>query len=541
VTTRAIDPVTREIIFNALSSIAEEMSVVEYRSSFSPIIREMLDFSCGLFDSQGRMLAHSEQIPAQLGLMQFALQAALEKHGGQLAHGDILLTNHPYMGGTHTPDLQVFSPVHHGEELVGYAGSIAHHIDIGGRVPGSESADNTELFHEGLIFPALLLAEAGTRNNALYELIGANVRDPKATLGDLDAQLAACHRGGTRVAELCASHGVEEVVSAMQSLIQQTSERATAIFRRWDFDEVSGEGFMDDGGFEGTPSVAIRMRMRVVDGVLEVDLTETDDQVPSGMNVPIASTHAAVYFAVRCFIGDVAQNAGLSGCIKVLTREGSFLNPRFPAAVSARHLGVQRLADVMIEALGSALPDREVAASHVSFPAFVFEAFDPRLDRMTILADILGGGGGARPDAPGDHAIDSYTSNCALLPAEIAELEYPWQVMRTELVDGSGGAGAFPGGMALRRDYKLLADHAEGMYYIEQRNPRFTPQGRRGGEPGAPARVTIRRNGGTVEEELPGKDYIHMKRGDVISFTGAGGGGFGQQTNTEVTRDKEED
>jgi N-methylhydantoinase B len=191
----------------------------------------------------------------------------------------------------------------------------------------------------------------------------------------------------------------------------------------------------------------------------------------------------------------------------------------------------------MVRALGDLLPERAVAASHVSFPAFVFQAVDARAGRMTLLADILGGGGGARCDAPGDHAIDPYTSNCAILPAEIAELEYPWRIVRTELVDGSGGAGAQPGGMGLRRDYELLADHAEGMYYVEQRDPRFAPRGQDGGGPGAPGRAFVRRAGATTDEELPGKGYIHLHRGDVIAFVGAGGGGYGAPNQDGVRKE----
>jgi N-methylhydantoinase B len=523
--TAVTDRVILEILSNAFSSIAEEMAVVEYRSSFSPIIREMLDFNCGLFDAGGSMIAHSEQIPAQLGLMQFALQSVLDKHG-PLAPGDAVLTNHPYMGGTHTPDLQVFEPIHDDGELIGYSGSIAHHIDIGGRVPGSESAQNTELFQEGLIFPAIKLVERGVRNRQLYDLIGANVRDPNATLGDLDAQLAACRRGRERLLELCGRHGAATVVQAMDDLLGRTAQRAAAAFASWPQRSVSAEGFLDDGGFADTPPVAVRLEARVLDGVLEVDLTGTDDQVRSGVNVPLASAHAAVFFAVRCFVG-LPQNGGLTRQVRLLTREGSLLHPIFPTAVSARHLAVQRLADLMVSALGDLLPDRAVASSQVSFPAFVFQAVDPRAGRMTLLADILGGGGGARRDAPGDNAIDPYTSNCALLPAEIAELEYPWRVLRSELVDGSGGAGAQPGGLGLRRDYELLAEHAEGMYYVEQRDPRFAARGRDGGGTGAGGRALLRRAGSGDEQELPGKGFIELRRGDVITFIGAGGGGFG--------------
>jgi N-methylhydantoinase B len=534
-----LDPVTQEILASAFHHIAEEMAVVEYRSSYSPIIREMLDFNCGLFTADGRMVANSEQIPAQLGLMQFALESVLEKWGTDVAPGDAFLTNHPYMGGTHTPDLQVFTPLHHEGEVVAWAGSIAHHIDIGGRFPGTESAQCTELFQEGLIFPALKLVEADRRVRALYDLIAANVRDPASTLGDLDAQLAACRRGTARVAELFAAHGAATALAGMESLLENTARRAEAAFRSWPQRAVEAEGFLDDAGFEGTPPMRVSVRAHVEEGVLVVDLSGSSDQVGSGMNVPISSAHAGTFFAVRAFLGpDVPQNAGLTSRVRVIAPEGSFFNPRFPAALSARHLAVQRLTDVLVEALGDLLPERRVAASHVSFPALVFQAVDPRSGRLTLLADILGGGGGARKGVPGDDGIDPYCSNCAILPAEIAELEYPWRIERTELVEGSGGAGAARGGLGLRRDYRLLADVSDGMYYVEQTTPEFAARGRDGGRAGSPGAVWVRRAGSERPEALPGKGYIHLRRGDVLSLVGAGGGGFGASADGAGARER---
>jgi N-methylhydantoinase B len=183
---------------------------------------------------------------------------------------------------------------------------------------------------------------------------------------------------------------------------------------------------------------------------------------------------------------------------------------------------------VICRALGDLLPERAVASSHVSFPTFVFQAVDPRTSRLAIFTDILGGGGGARRDAAGDDAIETYTSNCALLPAEIAELEYPWRVERTELVEGSGGSGRRSGGLGFRRDYRLLAESAEGMYYVEQLDARFAAAGRDGGKSGAPARILLRRANGDWEELERGKGYLRLARGDTISFVGAGGGGFGR-------------
>jgi N-methylhydantoinase B len=522
-----LDAVTQDVLAHAFSGIAEEMAVVEYRSSFSPIIREMLDFSCGLFDAEGRMIAHSEMIPAQLGLMQFALAAALGRHG-RMDDGDVMLVNHPYHGGTHTPDLQLFAPAYDGRTLVGYAGSIAHHIDVGGRFPGTESAQCTELYQEGLLFPPVKLVERGRPNAALHDLIAANVRDPEATLGDLAAQVAACRRGVGRLVELCARHGRRTVVDGMGGLLSRTSERARAEFRSWPKRTARGEGHLDDDGLNLGRPVRVRAAVRVRDGRLQVDLAGSEEQVEGGINVPWASTHAGVYFAVRCFAGsEIPQNDGLTRNVVVTAPEGTVVRPRFPAAVSARHLTVQRLADVVCRALGELLPDRAVAASHVSFPAFVFQAIDPRSGRLTLLADILGGGGGASRSAPGMPAVDTYTSNCALLPAEIAETEYPWVIERTELVEGSGGTGALPGGAGMRRDYRLVADSAEGMYYIEQTQPRFAAAGLAGGTAGATAQVLLRRAGSGDWEELPGKGFLRLQRGDVVSFVGAGGGGYG--------------
>ena len=294
---------------------------------------------------------------------------------------------------------------------------------------------------------------------------------------------------------------------------------------------------MDDGGFVDTDPIRVHAALSVDDGTLVVDLSGSSAQADSGMNVPISSSHAATFFAVRAFLGPtVPQNAGLTSRVRVIAPQGSVFNPTFPASLSARHLAVQRLTDVIIEALCDLLPERSVAASQVSFPAFVLQAIDPRSGRLTLLADILGGGGGARRDAPGDDGIDPYCSNCAILPAEIAELEYPWRVERSELVDGSGGVGRMRGGMGIRRDYLLLGDVSDGMYYVEQTAAAFAPRGRNGGGAGAPGRAQITRAGEAEPTTVPGKGYVHLYRGDVLSLVGAGGGAYGRAEGDDHTQ-----
>jgi len=534
-----VDPVTQEVLASAFCGIADEMSIVEYRSSFSPIIREMFDFNCGLFDARGVMIAHSEQIPAQLGLMEFALEAIIERwDASRILPGDAMILNDPYMGGTHTPDLQIFTPIFVAGRLVGWSGSIAHHIDIGGRVPGTVSAHNTEIFQEGLIFPGIKLVDAGVRNEAVFELITANVRDPAATLSDIDAQLAACRRGAERIEALCERYGTETVVAAMPRLLELNASRVRAAFAKWPRETVRAEGTMDDGGYPDVPAAAIRVAIHVDGDELVVDLSETDPQLASSINVPLSSTHAATLFAVRCFVDGLSQSVGIGTTIRLVVPDGSVLNPRRPAGVSGRHLTVQRLADVLVDALGKLVPERAIAGSQVAFPALVFQA-DDDAGRRTLFTDILGGGGGARADRDGDDAIDTYTGNIALFSAELAELEYPWRIESTSLVDRSGGAGRHRGGAAIRRDYRLLGVRGEGTYYVEQTREHAAPAGRDGGSPGAVARVFVRRAGSDVAEELPSKGYVNFERGDVVTFISSGGGGFGPPVACEENRPQE--
>jgi N-methylhydantoinase B len=419
-------------------------------------------------------------------------------------------------------------PAYHEYRLIGYAGSIAHHIDVGGKMAGTESADNTELYQEGLLLPPVKLVERGRRNRAVFDLIRANVRDPTSTMGDLQAQMAACRRGAERLMGMCERNSQATVVEGMRAILEQTSRRAIAEFSSWPQRRVEADGWLDDDGVHPGQPVHVVAALEVRQGSLHIDFTGSSPQLESALNVPWASTHAASYFAVRCFAGEeIPQNDGLTRHIVLHAPEGTVVRPRFPAAVSVRHLTVQRIAEVLCRALGDLLPERATASSHTSFPTFVFQAVDPRTEKVTIFTDILGGGGGARARAPGDNAIDTYTSNCALLPLEIAEMEYPWRIERTELVAGSGGTGAWRGGLGMRRDYRLLAERADGMYYVEQLQAEFTPPGRAGGGSGAPASIRIKPSGGSWRTQKLGKRTLRLKQDDVISFVGAGGGGYG--------------
>ncbi len=523
------DPVTLEILANGFASVAEEMGASLIRSSYSPIIREMLDCSCAVFDRHGRLLAQAEHIPAQLGLMEFALRHTLaELPPHTLSEGDLLLMNHPYHGGSHTPDLQTYMPIFQGGQIMAYAGTVAHHIDVGGRVPCTEGIDNTEIYQEGLLLAPLKLYDRGVLNDAVYNIIRDAVRDPVATLGDLRAQVSACHKGAQRFAELAEHYGAETLTHYADQLMLYTERRVRDEIATWPDGVYEAEGFMDDDGVERDKPVRLHARV-VVDGdEVTVDLTGCAPQVRGAINLPHASTHAAVYFALKSFVGSgIPQNAGATRPITILTRPGTIVQPRSPAPVSVRHITCQRLTDVLLAALSQALPDRAIAACHVSFPTFGFGGYDASRERNALITDILGGGYGAMPGADGLDAVDTYTSNCGILPAEVAELEYPWRIVRTELVPDSGGAGTYRGGLGLRRDYLLLADEAFGNYYVEQTNPAFAPRGLNGGFPGAAALAGLGEGGEYSFVQIPAKAVLALRRNDRLVLIGAGGGGYG--------------
>jgi len=529
---RVTDAAVRELLWNGFGAVVEEMSLLLQRSSFSPMIREMLDFSCGFLDARGRLVADSNLIPAQAGTLEFALAGALARTGA-LADGDVVVTNDPYSGATHLPDVEVFVPVYASGDLLGYVATVAHHVDIGGvsarnrgTVPGHEAS--RDIFEEGLQLPPVKLYARGVRNEALWDVLLRNVRDPESVEGDVTAQLSACRRGAERLRELAARHGASTLRDAADDVIDDTSARAVALLRSWPDREVTAEGFLDGDGLSYREPLRVCATVSIRDGRMLVDLGGSSSQTTGTFNVPWSSTYSALFYALRCFLGtDVRQNHGYMRHVEATAPLGSLFNPRRPAAVVSRHMAVQVLTDTVFRALGELMPDRAVAASHVSFPVLLMRAVDPRSGAQKTLMDTVGGGGGARRGLDGDDGIDSYTSNCALVSAEVIELEYPWRVQACVLVESTGGSGRWRGGLAVRRDYELLGPSASGRVASEQRLPQHGARGVAGGGAGAPASVALRRGGGDWQPVGMDSSSLTLVRGDVVRVTAAGGGGYG--------------
>jgi len=520
-----IDPITVAVIESSLIAASEEMSEALHRSAYSPIIREMLDFSCAVFGPAGETVAQAENIPALLGSMGIALTYLIAENPSEtLRGGDVFIANDPYRGGTHTPDIHLFMPVFHVDRLIGWSGSLAHHADIGGTNPGTEGFANRSIFEEGLRFPNIRLYEEGRPVVPLLRYIEANIREPTATLGDLRAQVAAVRLGALRLQDLASRYGTTVLDEAMTMVLDQSERRLRRRILASPDGHAAAVGYLDNDGIGDEP-VAIRVAV-VVDGdEVRIDFSGTDPQMPGGLNASRTAVMAAVLFVVKAvFDPDGGQNGGGARPIHIELPEGTLVNPRYPAAVSLRHLTAQRITDTLVRAFSDLYPSLAVGGSFVGFSSITAEGRHPRTGVVTVPQDDLGGGMGGNRHGDGLDAVDTYLGNVGMLPAEICEMQYPVRVIKTEFIPDSGGPGMFRGGLGIERIYEFL-DDCDLVAYSEQTDPRFSPWGIQGGSPGAPASMVLWRTDGSHTEIK--KARLMTRAGDRLIVRTAGGGGFG--------------
>ena len=523
------DPVTREVAASSLVSAAEEMSRALRRSAYSAIIYDMLDYSCAIFGPRGELVSQAENLPAQLGVMSSVMARLVARYGdGGLEPGDVFIANHPYHGATHANDVIIAVPLFAEERHLGFAATNAHHMDVGGKTAASEAADAVEVWQEGLLLPPVKLYRAGVADDALFEVIGANVRVPKETLGDIRAQIAACRTGERRFGEICERYGPDLLEALVAGMWDSTEAVVRDGLRRMRPGAYGAVGFMDPDLY-GTGPLRLEVTVTVGDGAVHADFTGTDPQTRGSLNCPLASTVSSVWYAVRCMIAaDVPQNEGAYRPITTHVPEGSLLNPTFPAPVSVRHLTEQKVADLMLEALLPACAERAAAGCSVSFPTFNVTGIHPQTGETYLAADIVGGGMGGHAAADGMSAVDTHMGNCAMMSAEAMEVEAPLRVLSTALVPDSGGPGEHRGGLALERRYEVLAETAEvSGWYADQTLDETRPWGAAGGGPGGRAAVTLD-PGGPGEREVAGRGVgLRLGRGDTFALRSSGGGGWG--------------
>lgn len=522
-----VDTVTFEVMAAALQSAAEEMGNVLKRSSYSPIIRDMDDFSCALFTGEGQLVAQADYIPAQLGAMSLVVSAVIERWGGRIGDGDAFICNHPFMGAMHLPDVNVIVPVFVDGGLVAWAGTAAHHIDVGGVNPGSEGPELEDIFGEGLVLPPVRLAVGGVENEDLVAVVTENIRDPRSTVSDLRAQRAACDLGVDRVAELVEMYGSAALLEVMDRMLDSVERGVRTALRALPDGMGEAEGFLDDDGRGGAPT-RIHVRVAKRGERLSVDLSGCDPQVAGAMNVPWASSRAGIVYAVRAVVApELGANDGLLRAVDVNAPRGIVLNPNPPAAVSVRHNTCQRFADTLIRAMADMWPVTAVGSSTVSFFCCNVGSVSPLTGQPSVMADVVGGGTGATPFGDGVDGVDTYMSNVGVMPTEVVETNYSVRVLKSEFISGSQGLGQFNGGLGLRREYQIVGVPQRVTFYSEQTHPDFAPRGAHGGGDARATTVTVIGPDGIPVEGLADKASLTLQPGTVLRVETAGGGGYG--------------
>ena len=523
-----MDPSQLEIFKNLFAAIPEEMGVTLRRSSFSPNIKERLDFSCALFDPEGELLAQAAHIPVHLGAMPLSVQSCIKSM--ELKQNDVAILNDPFHGGTHLPDITLVSPIFTSagnySTLAAYVASRAHHADVGGISPGSMPVAE-EIYQEGLIIPPSKLIEGGILQQNLLDLILANVRTPSERLGDLHAQLAANQVGVERTSEFIAKYGLAQFKEAGIALIEYAERMTRSLLATLPTGSYQFNDQMDDDGI-GTSPVGIRVTIQLEGDRAVVDFTGSDPQTRGGINAVYAITLSAVYYVFRSLISlDIPSNSGCMLPIQVIAPSGTVVNAASPAAVAGGNVETsQRIVDVLLGAMAQACPDRVPAASQGTMNNLTFGGWDPFRERPYAYYETIGGGMGARPRKQGASGLHTHMTNTRNTPIEALEFDYPIQVTEYCVRRGSAGRGKFDGGEGLVREIEFLHE-ARGTVFSDRRV--FAPYGLNGGESGAVGVNSLIR--GELSQPLPGKGDFKINKGDRIRIETPGGGGFGERSS----------
>jgi N-methylhydantoinase B len=536
-----VDPITASTIQGALDNIAIEMGFKLMRMAYSSIIRESEDFGAALCDVEGRQLCEcAMSTPLQSGPIPGYVRgiiALLKEREQTVAPGDVIIHNDSYRGASHSPDIAFCVPVFRGEQLVGFSVTTAHHLDIGSANPGT--CGNTEcvdIFAEGLQFRALKVYDRGVRNDVVWQLIRDNVRVPDLVVGDMEAQIAACHVGATRYLELLDRFGSATFALAVEDLFDSAERQMRAQIAKIPDGTYSAKGCVD--GFLGKPDPALHMLPLAVSVIvkgseLTVDLTGTAAQLNNySVNMPLVGTvDVAIWLTLRSILldseihGKVPQNHGLYRPIKITAPLGTLVNPTFPAPTMARATGGNMLADTLMRALAPVLPE-QVSAGVANVKAVVFTGVDATQPWVHI--EIYEGSYGGRAGLDGLDSVDTLYANTRNNPVEDIESHVPLRVLRYELRESDTCApGQWRGGCNSIKEVELLS---AGFIAVEGDGHAHASWGFDGGCDGALAKTLLTRASGD-RVELPSMlNAIPVARGDRIAVVGGTGGGYGPPT-----------
>ena len=530
-----VDPIRVALYRHRFEGVAEEMGVTLRRTAYSPNIKERLDFSCAVFDGDGRMVAQAAHMPVHLGALPASVAAAL-RAVPRWRPGDLVLLNDPFEGGTHLPDLTMVLPVFLDAAPAPdaapayFVANRAHHADVGGISPGSMPL-SSEIYQEGIIVPPLKLDDAGRTNEALLALLLRNVRTPDERRGDLAAQRASLRLGARRLLALCAAHGADEVFAYARHLRDYSERLTRAAIATWPDGVYCAEDLLEGAPrVDGSPA-RIRVAVHVEGEGVRFDFAGTDPQARGPFNAVRSITESACRYVVRCLLDaggadvpvDVPVNDGCFAPVAVATPPGSLVDAQPPAAVAAGNVETsQRIVDVALRALATALPDRVPAASQGTMNNLTIGGAGAD-GRPFAYYETIAGGMGAAPSADGADGTHSHMTNTLNTPIEALEGAFPFRVTTYALRRGSGGVGRRRGGDGIVREVLLLRPATVTL--LSERRV-VAPWGLAGGGAGAVGRNTLVHADGAIEA-LPAVFSRHLPAGARLRVETPGGGGWG--------------
>ncbi len=511
-----------EIFNNLFSAIADEMGIVLRRSSFSPNIRERCDFSCAIFDEKGELVSQASHIPVHLGAMPETMKSILPLFDWK--PGDVVITNDPFSGGTHLPDITLIKPVFVKDELCFFLVVRAHHADVGGKYAGS-MAVATHIEEEGLLIkPEYLIKEEKFQEEFFNNLV-KNLRNPQEREGDLKAQIASLIRGDARLLEMCKKYGLSRIKKIINELKNYSQRAMETLLEKAEDGEYCFTDYLDDDGLE-EKDIPIKVKVVIKGKKVVVDFSESAYQVKGSINAPKAVTHSAVYYVFLSLLNTLGEYPVNEGCfrpIEILTKPGTIVSATYPSAVAGGNVETsQRIVDVLLGALVSAFPELIPSASCGTMNNIAIG------NERFAYYETIAGGMGARPGKDGLSGVHTHMTNTLNTPVEALEHDYPLRIERYSIRANSGGKGKYRGGDGLIREYTFL-EPATVTILSERR--RHSPYGLFGGESGKRGENILIRNGESIS--LPGKINLRVNKGDKIIIKTPGGGGWGKEEEKE--------
>src|SRR5262245_7111821 len=507
-----------------------------FRTGYSTIIRESQDASCAILNTAGEVVAQHVVLPLHMGAFPACAAAILKAYpAAEIKPGDAFILNHPYLGGSpHAPDMGVLTPIFYEGDWVGFAANMAHKSDMGGTVPGSGSGNAREIFQEGLHLPPVKYMSRLQPVKEIEAMITANSRTPALVIGDLRGQVGAARLGERRIAELMERYGKETVRESTEHLSTYTENRVRQTIASWPDGESEGESFVDHDGIDLDRPIRVHVKVAKKGNRIHFDFSGCSDQTTGPANIrPPLVRAACAYCLVTLVDRFLSINQGLARVIEATFREGSVVNPRFPAAVSTYMPTALTVAEAILRALAPFAPEKRIAGGSGS-AALVLGGHDPNNNRSYVHYEILSGGTGARSGRDGVSATAFHLSNCKTAPIEIIESEFPTRVERFEMIPDSGGAGRWRGGLGFVRDYRMLADEVRFSMRTDKHDiePFGSNCGRAGGKGGC-----IVNSGTNGDKRLPSRfgDY-RLRAKDLVCIERPGGGGLGNPLRRPVDK-----